>query len=208
MTKTSNLNKRYLCNNILRCVGERSQTSTGGMLGTTVMDCVQEAIYYVCTGFNWSELRTLINASSWSLDAATLPSTVYRVSSVLWYTSPDGTSESSYDYPYRKVRYVDFEEYKQRTLLNFTSNANIPQVWTIESKNKILVNPYPTNTLGKSKVYFEVYSLVSIPVADTSNFNCSDTFLNLVQYKATELFSLKHLNDVNTSGVFSAYYRN
>lgn len=203
---TSTVTRLELGNNILNSVGERSQTSVGGVLGTTLASCIKESILYVCNANTWSELRSIINASSWSADAATLPDNTYRVRNVYWYTAPLGTPESSYDYYNIIVPYCDLEQYKTFTLVPFTSNTNSPRRWCIESKNKILVNPYPNNTLAKSKVKFEVYRYVSYPSSDSDYFACSDLLLNLIQYKASELFSIKHLNDPALAELYAKLY--
>ncbi len=205
---TSTLTKLDIANNVLNACGERAQTSTAGVLGNVLTSCLREAIWSVCGSADWNELRSVINASSWSADAATLPDTTYRIRNVFWYTSPDGQPETNYDYYHILVPYVDLEQYKTFTLVPFESNANSPCRWTIETKNKVLVNPYPTNTVGQNKVFFEVFRYPELPSTDTSNFNVSDLLTNLIQYKASVLFAIKHLNDNNLAQIYMLEYDN
>jgi hypothetical protein len=203
---TSTLSRLDVGNNILNAAGERSVNSLGGILGNLVLSSIREAALTVSNAATWSELRSIINASSWSSDVATLPTTVYRVKNVFWYTSPNGLPATAYDYQDIVIPFVDNEQYRGILKVPFDDNANTPQCWTIESKNVIRVTPYPNNSLARSKVKFEVYQLVSVPSNDTSYFTVSDLLVNLVQYKATELFVIKHTNDLNLAQVYASLY--
>jgi len=203
---TSSLSRLDVGNNILNSVGERSVTSLGGIIGNTVLSSIKEATLFVCNLAPWSELRSIINASNWSSDVATLPDTVYKVKNVYFYTSPTGLPATTYDYYDIPITFVDNERYRGLSKVPFIDNANSPQYWTIESKNRVRVTPYPSNTLSKGKVKFEVYSQFSVPSSDTGYFSVSDLMVNLVQYKATELFCLKHTNDITLAQAFAATF--
>jgi hypothetical protein len=203
---TSTLSRLDVGNNILNSVGERSVTSLGGVLGSTVLASIREAALFVANSGHFSELRSIINAQSWSADVATLPDSVAKLKNVYWYTSPDGLPSSSYDYNDIPIQFVDNEQYRQINKVPFIDNANAPVAYTIESKNRVRVTPYPNNTLSRSKVKFEVYSLITVPSSDTGYFSISDLLVNLVQYKATELFCIKHTNDLNLAQAFNSTY--
>jgi hypothetical protein len=68
------------------------------------------------------------------------------------------------------------------------------------------VNPYPNDATEKGKITFDVYSLVPYPMTDANYFNCSDQFLNGVQYKASSLLAMKFLGDFNLSQVYMQEY--
>jgi hypothetical protein len=203
---TSTLSRLDVGNNILNSVGERSVTNLGGIIGNTVVSCMREAALFVSNLAPWVELRSIINATSWSTDRATLPSSVYKIKNVYFYTAPTGVPTATYDYYDIPITFVDNERYRGLSTVPFIDNANSPAYWTIESKNVIRVTPYPTNTLSKSKVKFEVYSLVTIPSSDTGYFSVGDTLVNLIQYKASELFCIKHTGDMNLAQALSSIF--
>jgi hypothetical protein len=203
---TSTLSRLDVGNNILNAVGERSVTSLGGILGNTILSSIKEAALFVSNSGHFSELRSIINATSWSADVATLPDTVVKLKNVYWYTAPLGVPEANYDYSDIPVQFVDNEHYRRINKVPFIDNANAPVVYTIESKNQVRVTPYPSNTLSRSKVKFEVYSMIVVPSSDIGYFAVGDLLVNLIQYKATELFCIKHTNDLNLAQAFNTTY--
>ena len=203
---TSSLSRLDVGNNILNSVGERSVTNLGGILGNTILSSIKEAALFVSNSGHFSELRSIINASSWSADVAFLPDTVLKLKNVYWYTAPLGIPTASYDYNDIPIEFVDNERYRQINKVPFINNENAPICYTIESKNQVRVTPYPNNTLSRSKVKFEVYSMIVVPSSDTGYFAVGDLLVNLVQYKATELFCIKHTNDLNLAQAFNTTY--
>jgi len=209
MTITSERTRLDLVNEVLLSVGEReTRSSASNPVAKLATRAIQDAIYSVCNGNTWSEFRRLTNASSWATDEASLPQNITRIRNVYWYLSPDGNPNTSYDYRRIQLSYVDLEEYEQQVLIPFTDNGNTPRYWAIQSRNVVKVNPYPNNLLARSKCFFEYYELLDLPVSDSSVFNCSDLFLNLIKYKACELLSSQHLGDFDQSQVFLVTYEN
>lgn len=203
---TSTLSKLEVGNNILNACGERSQQSLSGVLGNTITSSLTESALFISNSHEWTELRSVINATSWSSDSATLPDDVYRVRNVYWYTSPTGLPATDYDYYDEVIPNIDLEEYRSQSKTPFDSNENSPNVWAVYTKNVVLVNPYPNNSLARGKVKFEVFREISIPASDTGYFTVSDMMVNLIQYKATELFCVKYTNDLNLAQYFNKVY--
>lgn len=203
---TSTKTRIELANSILLSCGERPLSSSGGTLGSLVNDCIKEALLEVCTSSSWNELRTNL-LGTWSGDTATLDTEVYRVQGVNWYSSPTGSAAATYDYPIYPIEFVTLDEYLHYPLTPYTNSAqNRPRFWTMQGVNTIRVNPYPNDSTERDKVSFDVFKLVAFPNTDNNTFSCSDQLLNLVQYKASALFGLKFLSDMNQFQAFDAQY--
>lgn len=180
---------------LLTC-GERPLISSTGNLGDLVKQCLRDASSEISTGNKLEGLRSRINASSWSVDEATLPDSVNHVEGLYFYTSPDGSPESSYDYPTINVRYVTPEEYERRTLWSYSNTQQaIPFIWTKSGYNKVKVNPYPTDATERAKVIFDVYSIPQIPGTDSTNWSCADVITDLIQLRAASMMANRHLQD-------------
>jgi hypothetical protein len=198
--------KLQVVNSILNSVGERGLGSSGTQIGSIVVDSIREAIFDVCTGASWNENRTFVTAT-WSSDQATLSDNVYKIGGVFWYSSPDGSPESNYDYARFAVQFTTLEEYLSYPLYPYTNSAlAYPKYWTQVESNVVRVNPYPNDATERAKVTFDIYFYVAVPTQDTDYFGCSDQFLNLIQAKASSLFSLKYLADQNLYRSFDAEF--
>lgn len=183
-------------NNVLNLIGERSITSTtNGLLGALVKLCLTQAISEVCQSSKWESLRERVNAASWSNNVATLSDRVYQILGVYWYTSPTGTSEASFDYPTISLDYVTPQEYDSFYLYPFSNTENCPSIWTKEDYNKVKVNPYPTSTQEKAKVFFDVFIYPSLPSSDSSTWTTPDFITDLIDMKAAANLSMSHVQD-------------
>lgn len=195
---TSTKTRLEVANSVLTTCGERPLTSSGGTIGTVVNDCIKDALQEVCTSNAWNELRATI-LGTWSGDRATLNDRVYRVQDVLWYSSPTGTAQPSYDYPYYGVQFITLNDFVSRTSTPYTnSQSNTPRYWTLESSNVVRVNPYPNDATERNKIRFVVFQTVDFPSTDSNYFNCSDRLLNIIQWCAAANYALKFLSDTNT----------
>jgi hypothetical protein len=123
-----------------------------------------------------------------------------------WYTSPDGQPETAYDYPMCTIPHTTIQEFQQEALYPFEDNAAQPLVWARETNDIIVCNPYPNNTLARSKAFFEIYRYPVFPTSDTSNFSTGDILTNLFQYKLAEFLAIKHLGDMEQAAVLNKLY--
>lgn len=206
---SSTLTKLGLLNEVLTSIGERRVASVSANQVTELcIQCIQDALYEVCNSNTWSELREISVATSWSADSATLSSNTTRVRNVFWYVAPEGTAETGYDYNKLLIPYIDAEQYEGLTLVPFEGNGACPRHWTIQARNVLKVNPYPTDTLGRSKVFFEHYRLVDLPSSSSGVFSCSNLLLNCIKWKACEIMSAKHLGDFEQAQYFMTVYEN
>lgn len=180
---------------LLSC-GERPVINTNGNLAQLVVQCLRDSSSEVATGNKLEDLRSRINASSWSTDEATLPSSVNQIAGVYFYSSPTGLPASSYDYPTVNVRYVTPEEYERRTLWNYSNTTQaIPMIWTKKTSTVVKVNPYPTDATERAKVLFDVYQIPQIPASDSTNWSCPDVITDLIQLRAASMLANRHLQD-------------
>lgn len=202
----STLTKLEVANNALNSIGERSLTSIGGILGNMVESSIREAIYAVAVSNEWSELHSIVNASSWSAEKATMPARTYRVREVYYYTSPDGAAEATYDYNKYIVPFITVQEFQQQVLWQFDDNEAATVNWTKLTDQIIQVNPYPTNATARSKIYFSVYRYPALPSSDTDTFSCGDLMTNLIQYKCAELLAIKHIGDLDQASALKQLY--
>lgn len=202
----STLTKLQIVNNAMNSIGERSLSAVSGILGNMAESSLREAIFFVCNQNEWRELYSVVNADSWSAQRATMPLRTYRVREVFWYTSPDGAAEAAYDYPKSLIPFTTIQEFEQETLYPFDDNAARPLNWARETEDIVVVNPYPTNTLARSKVFFGVYRYPVLPTADTDTFSTSDLLTNLIQYKTAELLAVKHLGDMELAAAMNKIY--
>lgn len=186
-------------NNTLNLVGENSiqSSSTLGGLGSLTKVCLTQSVTEVCTSGRWEFLRSSIQASTWSTSEATLPSTVFQIIGVYWYSSPTGSATSTFDYPTFSLTYVTPEQFKSLYLFPYSDTANCPSVWTRVNYNVIGVNPYPTSVAEKAKVRFDVFSKPDLPSTDATNWSATipDFFLDLVETHAASSIALSHLQD-------------
>lgn len=190
-------------NSVLLSIGERTVTNSTATLGQMALDCIRESLIEVSTSYGWNELRDVINASSWSGDSATLPTTVSRIQGVNWYSSPDGLPESTYDYARLAIEFTTLDTYLRYPLTPYTNSAqNRPRWYTIVDVNTVRVNPYPNDATEQGKITFDVYKLLELPTLDSDVFSCSDQLLNVVQHKAASLMAIKFLSDYNLAKVF------
>jgi len=188
-------NKLEAFNTVLNSVGERSQSTTGGAVGSTVTDCIRAAIEIVCSQAAWSELRSIGNASSWSGQNANLSDYVSRITNV--YFTENNVS--------RIIPFVAVEEFRQWTSQSYTGSCT-PLMWTIITPTTVSVNPYPSNAVERAKIEFETINKIPLPSGDSNFFQCSDSLLELILLKAGELLAQRYLEDVNAATLLNNNY--
>jgi len=200
---TSTKTRLEVANTILLSVGERPISSSGGVQGQLVSDCIKQALTDVCTSAAWGELRDSI-LGTWAGDTATLDTDVYKIGGVFYYSSPTGAPGITYDYNRYAVEFCTLDKYLRFPLTPYTNTSqNRPRFYTLKDTRTVRVNPYPNDATERDKIHFDVYKMVTYPSTDSNYFSCSDQFLTVIEYKAASLFALKFLNDINTSREFA-----
>lgn len=194
--------KLDLVNRVLDSVGERRVTDTTGALALIVEDCIQLAIDEVATSANWLDLRQKSNATSWSTQVAELStSEVYRVLGVV-------TRNTSTTYPFEiPAKFISFEEFDQLTKYSWTgANTDIVRVWTFSDSGAVGVNPYPADAAARGTVYFEYYTIPTVPSTDNGTYSPPDRWMRMVELRASALFALKHQADEKLHTLYNREY--
>ena len=194
--------KLDLVNRVLDSVGERRVTATTGALALIVEDCIQLAIDEIATSANWQDLLTRSVAASWSSEVATLSaSEVYRVRGIT-------TKNTSTSYPFeRTAQFVSQEEFQQRVLYSWEdANTDVVRYWTYATSGTVKVNPYPSNAGAQATVFFEYYTIPTVPSTDNGTYSPPDRWMRMVELRASALFALKHQANEKLHSLYNREY--
>lgn len=180
----------------LLIAGERPLPTSAGTLGDLVKQALKDSVSEISTGNKLEGLRSRINASSWLVDEATLPTDLSYIEGVYFYSSPTGLPGVNFDYPTYNVRYLSPEEYERHILFSFsTTSLATPRFWTKLNYNVCKVNPYPTDAAQRAKVFFDVYRIPQLPATDGAIWSCPDVITDLIQMRTAAMIALRHLQN-------------
>jgi len=194
--------KLDLVNRVLDSAGERRVTVTTGALALIVEDCIQLAIDEIATSANWQDLLSKTVAASWSSEVATLSaSEVYRIRGVT-------TRNTSTTYPFESTAaFVSQEEFQRLVKYSWEdANIDIVRYWTYSGSGSVKVNPYPANAGAQATVYFEYYTIPTVPSTDNGTYSPPDRWMRMVELRASAIFALKHLSDDKLHTIYNREY--
>jgi len=194
--------KLDLVNRVLDSVGERRVTVTTGALALIAEDCIQLALDEVATSANWQDLLQTTVASSWSNEVATLStSEEYRVRGVM--TKNTQTSQT-YKTP---ATFQANELFDRRVLYSWTgANTDLVRWWTFSGTGTIKCNPYPADSAARATVFFEYYTIPTVPAGDSDTYSPPDRWMRLIELRASALFALKHQADDKLHTLYNREY--
>jgi len=194
--------KLDLVNRVLDSVGERRVTVTTGALALIVEDCIQLAIDELSSSANWQDLLQKTVAASWSSEVATLSaSEVYRVRGVT-------TRNTSTTYPFESTaKFCSQEEFDRMVKYSWEdANTDIVRYWTYSGSGTVKVNPYPSNAAAQATVFFEYFTIPTVPSTDNGAYSPPDRWMRMVELRASALFALKHQADQRLHSIYNGEY--
>lgn len=194
--------KLDLTNRVLDSVGERRVTVTTGSLALIVEDCIQLALDEVATSANWQDLLQTTVAASWSDEVATLSTNEeYRVRGVM-------TKNTSTSYPFKTgAQFISNEVFDRHVLYSWTgANTDIVRYWTFGGTGTVKCLPYPADDASKATVFFEYYTIPTVPSTDGGTYSMPDRWMRMVELRASALFALKHLSNDKLHTLYNREY--
>ena len=83
----------------------------------------------------------------------------------------------------------------------------MPIHFTVETYNKVRVNPYPVDVTEQAKYRFYVTRELVFPGTPTSTFPLPERHMQLLYFKAQAVLSQNHLDDANAMQMYEQQYR-
>lgn len=193
-TSTSTLLE--VCNRVLLNANERTLTATTPLIGQQVKECVRQALHAISRN-EWLWNQGKVNASSWTLSVATLPTNTQRVKAVMW------DNDNGQLIPLKYMHRWDFDQYE---LDDYADNTVRALYYTLVDQNIVHVNPYPTTSAERNKIWFHTSLTITLPATDATTFAMPEDFTDLVVLYATSLYVKRHAEDLQLSRSFEEEY--
>lgn len=194
-TSTSTLLE--VCNDVLLGVNERPLANLSSTIGLQVKAAVRQALRTICLDGTWNWLEDRVNASSWTGNTATLPTTVVRVHDVSILQS-----NRYLTIPYVQTR----NEFEENVVYSYSDTTTRPFAWYADEPNIIRVNPYPTTVAAQNLIFFNVINYTDIPSGDSGLFAIPETFIPALTVRAKAEFSLSRSEDLNLFSTYMGLY--
>lgn len=174
-------------NKVLKDVGERSASSSSSTPASEkAASYIKEAWQDFQQYHDWSWQKTTFSATSWDNEKATFTGLKNTIE-VRW--NNDTTIA-----PLDLVSFSQF--YNYRELLSFEDKEKTPRYFAFVNNDTIAINPYPTDTTGRSRLTVYGYRFYDDPSSDTDTFDCPEAVVNTLLKKATATMLQRHLGEV------------
>lgn len=196
-TSTSTLLE--IANRVLLNSNERTLTALTSLLGQLVKECIRASYINLVHAGDWVWAENKINASSWSSQIATLPTTTIKVKNVVW-NNGDGVLIP--------LKFLSREVFDQYVLdsYNSTTQQGRALFWTMADYNIVHVHPYPNDATERAKIWFHVQYMPAFPTTDAGTFPVPEDFAALLVLAATAMFLKRHQGDMALSDSFQQDY--
>lgn len=194
-TSTSTLLE--VINQVLLNVGERELPNIANFVtARKALNSLKAAVNEINVSNDWLFLRDVVQADSWVLNEATLPSHS-KLLSVL--ASYDGAS-------YYVVSQVPLVRFLMCSLIPFATNRTIPEMYAVKNDAVVLLNPYPVEVEDRERLRFQILRRIEIPTTDGGFFNVPEEFIQLIVYKTSSLFATAHTGELDVSARYAQLY--
>lgn len=184
-----------ICNDMLLDVGaDTVSTVVDNRQGQLAARCFRDAVRDVCSHHQWHWMKSIITASSWSNELATLPTSVVQVTMVQVANFP--------------VEYIDDHALygNHRALTSYGYATGRPLWYTRAGENTYAFEPYPTTDATKAAVKFHVRSVPSVTLADSFEPAVPVFVEQLMRYYASSLLSQKLLGEDGPAQTYMQLY--
>lgn len=175
-------------NRVLINANEKPITATTTLVGQQVKESVRMALMMIVNQSHWEWTQDKINASFWSTQTATLPTTTSLIRSVAW-DNGDGVLIP--------LQYLIRQSFDQIAVdsYNATTNPGRALYYTITDYNTVLINPYPSVLAEQNKIWFYITKTIALPASDATTFSVPEEFIPTVVLMATQFFLKRDQED-------------
>lgn len=179
-------------NRVLENIGERRVISLETPVARKAVVALSDALQDINSMNDWEWSKEYIPAISWNLEAADLGDTL-RIHDVQYGSRTAG---------YRSLNFIEVRDFDFRPVLTGT-----PVYFTVETYNRVKVNPYPMDVTEQAKYRFYVTRELIMPATPTSTFPMPERHLQLLYFKAQAVLAQNHLDDANAMQMYEQQYR-
>lgn len=166
-------------NRVLINANERTIANTTTLIGQQVKESIRMALLILVNQSHWAWTQDKVNASSWSTNQATLPTTTSAIRSVAW-DNGDGILIP--------LQYVSRQVFDQIAADSYSDDTGRALWYTVTDTNVVLVNPYPTTVGERAKIWFYTVKTIPLPASDAGTFNMPEEFVNTLVLLSTQFF--------------------
>jgi hypothetical protein len=195
---SSTTNLIQAVNRVLLDCGERQVTSISNPAANKAKEYLRDALAYTQAIHDWEWMYDKKIATGWINESATVEA--QQIRRVLWHNG-------DYNEP---VFYLDSPTFDLQTLQPFdsaTETAQKVRYYTISTYNTIRVNPYPTDSVGQSRVTFHVIGNLVFPATETDVFPLPEKYMPLLYARAGYLMAVRHLEDRTAAQFYDKDYQ-
>lgn len=171
------------------------------LIAQQMVECIRAAYFKMMRENEWLWTQSKINASSWSTESATLPTTTQRIKMVSWQN--DDTN-----YILIPLTFLDRPRFDEYVLdpYNSTTLPGRALYWTLTDYNVARVNPYPNDATERAKIWFYVNNIAAFPTSDASTFSMPEDIVPLLVLLTTAMFIKRHSDDPGLARSFEEEY--
>lgn len=181
-------------NRVLLDVGERQVTTLASPASLKAVDYLQDAYIDLQNFHEWEWLRSEFSATSWDNEKA-LFTNLRRIKYV---RHQKDSSEGI-----RWIPYVDqtlFDRFALESYDSSTSTSSRPLRYTIFDHETIKLNPYPTDSTGRTAITIIGWKYFAPPTTASGTFTIPERFMGLLIKRAVYQMTVRHLGDLQAAG--------
>lgn len=181
-------------NDVLLDIGEAEvRSSTENFVARKASKALQEGVRVLVTTNNqWDFLRSVLTATTWANEKATLDDSVIETHYILCNN--------------KKVSYLQPDKFFLRNSQSY-ENANMyPRFYTRVGAYDYYFYPYPATLARQLEVKFYVTQYPTVPNNDNGNFGIPDHFMPLIRNWAKHSLALNHVNNPEMARNFKANF--